>query len=180
MQPVAVPVQAVLLALVLTAAVYDSRFRRIPNWLVLAGWVTGFVLHSVLGGWAGFKLAAGGFGLAFGIYFVLYLLHFQFAGDVKLMGAVGTLLGAQNWFVVFIFTALAGGLLALIVVLSAGRLRRTLWNVGYIIRELLSFRAPYMHRDEVDVRSEKSLKLPHAVSIAAGTIAFLVYLRWTV
>ena len=38
----------VLLALVIAAAVYDSRYRRIPNWLTLAGVLTGLGLNTFL------------------------------------------------------------------------------------------------------------------------------------
>ncbi len=173
MTPVPLSVQVLLAALVVTAAAYDIRFRRIPNWLVVLGLACGFGANAAAGGWGGLKLAAGGFALAFGGYLVLHLLHAMGAGDVKLMGAVGSLVGAGNWISVFIFTAIVGGVLALILVIFRGRLRRTLWNVFYILGELMRFRAPYMRREDLDVKSQKAVTLPHGVSIAAGSLAFL-------
>jgi len=177
MPPIPIPVQVALLVMVTTAAVYDFRFRRIPNWLVLAGLVAGFGLNSGLGRTAGLRLAAGGFGLAFGVYLLLYLIRAMGAGDVKLMGAVGSFVGAANWFPIFLLTAVLGGMSALILVLAAGRLRRTLWNVGYIVGELARFRAPYMTREELDVKSAKAVTLPHGVVIALGTGVFLLLAR---
>ncbi|HWQ54810.1 MAG TPA: A24 family peptidase [Bryobacteraceae bacterium] len=178
MSPVATIVQAALLALVLTAAVYDFRFRRIPNWLAVTGFCAGLALNTVLGGWGGLGLSLAGFGAAFGIYFLLYMIHAMGAGDVKLMGAVGSLVGASNWMVLFASTAIVGGLAAIVLVIVKGRLRQTFWNIGFILSELLHFRAPYMTKDELDVKSEKAVTLPHGVSIAMGTVV-LLYLLWT-
>ena len=178
MTPVPLPVQVLLAALVVTAAAYDYRFRRIPNWLALLGLFSGFGANAATGGWGGLKLAAGGFALAFGAYLVLHILRAMGAGDVKLMGAVGSLVGAGNWITVFIFTAILGGLAAVILVTIRGRLRRTLWNVLFILGEFMRFRAPYMRREDLDVKSEKAVTLPHGVSIAGGSLAFLLAQRF--
>lgn len=178
MTEVPLPVQALVVALVVIAAAYDIRFRRIPNWLALLGLVAGLGANTAIGGGDGLKQAAGGFALAFGVYLVLHLVRAMGAGDVKLMGAVGSLVGVGNWIPVFIFTALLGGLAALVLVTLRGRLRRTLWNVFYILGEFMRFRAPYMRREELDVKSEKAVTLPHGVAIAAGTLAFLAAQRF--
>lgn len=172
-----VPIQAVLAALVLAAAAYDVRFRRIPNWLALAGLLAGFILNGMLAGLAGVKFAAAGFGLAFAAYFCLYLIRAMGAGDVKLMGAVGSLVGTENWFMVFVLTAILGGAAALALVIVKGRLRKTLWNVGYLMGELMRFRAPYLRREELDVKSGSAVTLPHGVAIAGGTLMYLLMLR---
>jgi prepilin peptidase CpaA len=166
--------QVVLVALVATAAVYDWRYRRIPNWLALTGWITGFAMHGLLGGWAGVKVAAGGFALGFGVYLLLYLIHAMGAGDVKLMGAVGALAGADNWFLIFVLTAVLGGVAAVVMMATKRRFRKTLWNVGYILSELIHFRAPYLTREELDVKNDKAFTLPHGIAIAAGTAVALI------
>jgi prepilin peptidase CpaA len=173
----AVPIQGALAALVLAAAAYDVRFRRIPNWLALAGVLAGFTLNGVLAGLAGVKLAAAGFGVAFAGYFLLYLIRAMGAGDVKLMGAVGSLVGSGNWFMIFVLTAILGGVAALALVIVKGRLRKTLWNVAYLIGELARFRAPYLRREELDVKSGSAVTLPHGVAIAGGTLIYLLMLR---
>ena len=123
-------IQAALVALVVTAAVYDFRFRRIPNWLVLTGFCAGLALNTALGGWAGLRLAAVGFAGAFGLYFFLYMLRAMGAGDVKLMGAVGSLVGWDLWLRVFLAAALTGGVVALVMIIITGRVRRTFWKIG--------------------------------------------------
>src|SRR5262245_65341671 len=91
-------VEAVLLALVLGAAVYDARYRRIPNWLTASGVLIVFAMNAFIGrpydgvgqGLPGFLFALKGFGLGFGLYLFLYVLRAMGAGDVKLMAAVGS------------------------------------------------------------------------------------------
>src|SRR5229473_3918321 len=138
-----VAVQLLLLVVVAIAGFYDLRFRRIPNWLVLIGLIVGIGLNSFLFEWAGLQRALLGMGLALLIYFPLYALRAMGAGDAKLMAAVGSIVGWQNWIVLFVVTALLGGLTAVVVLLFAGRIRKTFWNVGWIMNEVLHFRAPY-------------------------------------
>jgi prepilin peptidase CpaA len=171
------PVAIVLVLLVLTAAFFDIRTRRIPNWLTLSGILLGLALNAVLTvpyPLEGLKHSGIGLLFAFAIYFVLYLLHAMGAGDVKLMAAVGAILAnPASWFILFIVTSLIGGLFALTLVLAKGRVRKTFWNVAYLLNELGHARAPFMSREELDVKSSKALRLPHGFTIAVGCVIFV-------
>jgi prepilin peptidase CpaA len=168
--------RAVLVLIVVTAAIFDLRYRKIPNWLVLTGLVLGFGLNTFLfdSPASGLAFSAKGFGLALLIYFPLYLLHAMGAGDAKLMAAVGSIVGWGDWLAIFVATAVIGGLLGLIVLLFAGRIRKTFWNIGWILNEMLHFRAPYQSSGELDVRSAQGMRMPHGVAIALGSITFLI------
>jgi len=166
--------EAFLLALVLGAAVYDVRYRRIPNWLTIGGVLIGLALNTFLyQGWPGLRFALKGLAIGFGVYFVLYALRAMGAGDVKLMAAVGSLVGWEDWFGVFLITALIGGVMALILIVWRRRVTKTLWNVSFILNELKSGRPAYVGKEELDVRSPKALGLPHGAVIAVGTIFYL-------
>lgn len=167
-------VEVVLLIVVLAAAVYDVRYRRIPNWISVGGALLGVSLNAFLyGGAPGLAFAFKGLALGFGFYFVLYALHAMGAGDVKLMGAAGALVGWQDWFGIFLITAVLGGIMALIVTLARRRLKRTFWNLGFLLDEMRHGRAAYVKREELDVKSPKSFGLPHGAVIAVGTIFYL-------
>lgn len=163
-----------LLAVSLTAAVYDFRFRRIPNWLNLAGVLAGITVNTWISGLSGLKSSAAGLGLAFAVYIVLYLLRAMGAGDVKLMAALGAIAGPDAWIRIFLLACILGGVIAIILLLTKGRVATTLWNVGFILKELSQFRAPYMKREELDVHNPKAVTLPHGVSIALGVLVFVV------
>src|SRR5579859_5591576 len=109
-------IELILLPLVIGAAVYDMRYRRIPNWLNVLGALLGLALNAwlIVDGrpWPGLFFALKGLGMGFGIYFVLYAIRAMGAGDVKLMGAIGALVGWQNWFGIFLITAVVGGISA--------------------------------------------------------------------
>ena len=163
-----------LVALVLLAAAYDFRFRRIPNWLNLSGVVVGLGLNTFLFARHGFVAALLGASLAFALYFPLYLLRAMGAGDVKLMAAIGAVVGPQNWFLIFICTAIAGGVLALAVALNKGKLKGTLRNVAVLGNELTHFRPPARDHQTLDVRNRRAMRLPHGVAIAAGSLLFVL------
>ena len=166
--------EALLLALVLGAAAYDIRYRRIPNWLTVSGVLAGIALNTFLfQGLPGLVFALKGLFLAFGVYVVLYALHAMGAGDVKLMAAVGSIVGWENWFGIFLVTAVIGGVMSLILVASRGRVKKTLFNVSFILSEMKSGRPAYLKNEELDVKSEKAMRLPHGATIAVGTLFFL-------
>ena len=167
-------VEVILLTLVLAAAVYDVRYRRIPNWITAGGVLVGLLLNTFLNPvWPGLRFSLIGFAVAFGIYIVLYAVRAMGAGDAKLMAAVGAMIGWQNWFGVFLLTALLGGVMGLILIVAKKRVGKTFWNIGFIMSEMTSGRAAYLKREELDVRSPKSVGLPHGAVIAVATLFFL-------
>ncbi len=165
--------QIALAFLVLAAGFTDVRSRRIPNWLTLSGLVLGFGLRILFSGTAGAAQSGKGFGLALLIYLPLYLLRGMGAGDVKLMAAVGSLAGPENWLYIFLATAITGGFLSLVVIARKRRLRQTLINVSVLSTELIHLRAPAAALPALDVKSSTAMRLPHAVSIATGSLLFL-------
>jgi prepilin peptidase CpaA len=98
------------------------------------------------------------------------------AGDVKLMAAVGAIVANPwNWFGIFVVTALIGGVFALVLLLAKRRMQKTFWNVAFLLNELGHARAPYMSSEELDVKSAKSVKLPHGFTIAVGCMIFIAF-----
>jgi prepilin peptidase CpaA len=170
--------KAPLLAMVLVAGIYDIRYRRIPNWAVLAGLLLGFAGNAILSRWAGLGTAGLGLGLALLIYFPLYMLHGMGAGDVKLMAAVGAIAGPANWMGVLVLTGILGGVFALVLMVSQGALRATFRNIGLILWELAHLRVPYRRHQAIDVRNAAALRLPHGAVIALAVIAFTSLPAW--
>lgn len=167
-------VQLALLLLLLIAAIYDIKYRRIPNWLTLSGVVLALVVNSVIGPpLAGLVFTLEGFALAFGMYMLLYVLRAMGAGDVKLMAAVGAMAGWQRWLGIFFVTAIIGGIMAALLVTARKRLKSTFWNMSFILTELKSGRPAYLKKEELDVRNPKAMGLPHGAVIAIGYVFYL-------
>jgi len=166
--------QVMLTILVIVAAGFDIHYRRIPNWLVCTGMVWALGMNVFLFGWIGLKLSLIGVGVAFLVYFPLFILRGMGAGDVKLMMAIGALVGPANWLGILIATSLIGGAAAVLLLLWRKRLSDTLYNVLFIVGQLVRFRAPFLANQDLDIQSPKAITMPHGVTIAAGAIAFLI------
>ena len=167
-------VAALLSAIVLIAAVFDIRTRRIPNWLTGLGIAIGFGVNMYeRGAFGGMVFSLSGLAVAATVYLLLYVLRALGGGDAKLMMAVGAFAGWQNWIGIFIVAALAGGIAAIILAAAKGRLRQTLWNTGFILSEAKQGRPAHHKRKELDVRSGQGMSLPHGAVIAVSTLLYL-------
>jgi len=115
------------------ATVIDLRSRRIPNNLTAAMAVLGIGLAAT--GSSGISVPAAFGGLILGLLLMMpgYRLGATGAGDVKLMGAVGTIVGPSLIVWAFLFTAIAGGALALVVAIRRKRLGTTLLGTGRLV-----------------------------------------------
>jgi prepilin peptidase CpaA len=105
------------------AAVWDHRYRRIPNALTVPVFLAGWVYQAVFHGWSGLGHGALGFALGFGMLFILWLIGGGGGGDVKLMGALSVWLGFHLTLLVVILSTLlviAGPLVAVLVGLARG------------------------------------------------------------
>ncbi len=166
--------KALLLVVVVVAAIYDLRFRRIPNWLNLTGVVLGIAINTILFAGHGLTAAVLGIGCSMAVYVPLYLIRGMGAGDVKLMAAVGAIAGPWNWFGIFVATALLGGVVSLLFVALKRRLHETCWNVALIVHELYHLRLPSKSNARLDVRNPQALGMPHGTLIAIGAAVFLL------
>jgi len=165
-----------LLALLVGAAIYDVRYRRIPNWLTVTGVLVGMLINFLIGPpEGGLIFALKGLAAGFFVYIVFYAIRAMGAGDVKLMAAVGALAGAERWFGIFFATALVGGAMAVTAILARRRTKKTLWNVAFILSELGQGRPAYAGNEELDVRSPRSFGLPHGAVIAISTVFYLAF-----
>lgn len=164
----------VLIGFVGAAALMDLRWRRIPNWLVLAGFVAALVIRAVDGpvqvGWG---LAGAGLGMA--LLFPFYMIGGMGGGDVKLLGAVGAFLGPSRLLVALLVMALAGGLMAGVAVTARQAWRRTLANLHTFKLTFgpQTFTGWKQAESEacLTLRSEGAVTVPYGVAIAIGAVA---------
>jgi prepilin peptidase CpaA len=108
------------------AAIVDLRTRRVPNALTMTMAAAGIGLAAMRAGPMGLAAAIAGCVLGAALMLPGHVLGGTGAGDVKLLGASGALLGPALTFHAFLATAISGGVLAVMVAIHRGRLRRTL------------------------------------------------------
>lgn len=102
--------------LVCGAATYwDLRERRIPNAVTLPALGLALCLHGATQAGQGLLLSALGAVVAGGLLLPGYLLRATGAGDVKLLMAVGALLGFSNGVIAALLSLIIGGLLSVVM-----------------------------------------------------------------
>ncbi len=116
------------------ATVTDVTAARIPNTLTILGAVAGVLAHALLSGGTGPWLSLAGLGAGLLVFFPIFALGGLGGGDVKLMAALGAWLGWPAVLSLALFTALSGGVLAVVVALSHGYLRQALGNLRALAR----------------------------------------------
>ena len=104
----------VLLTVVLvTAMCTDLRSSRIPNWLTFPAMGFALLTHTWLDGFPGAILSLAGLGTGLGLFLILYVSGSIGAGDVKLMAAVGAIMGPYGALLSGLLAIMVGGLYAL-------------------------------------------------------------------
>lgn len=164
------------LTLTLSAALLDWRSRRIPNWLTVSGLLLGIAVHSVLSGWHGTLLALEGASLALVILLPLVLLRGLGAGDWKLMGAVGAMLGPILFLFVLFASVLASGLMAIAQMMHAGRVGETFRNLWVLMKGFFSF--GLRAHPQISLDNPKLMKLPFGIAVAAATLICFCAAQW--
>jgi prepilin peptidase CpaA len=124
---------AVLVLGVGAGAFIDLRTRRVPNALTMS--LAAIGIACAAGGVSGLTVFASVLGFALGLGLMLpgYIFGATGAGDVKLLAAAGALLGPAHIALAFLYTALAGGVLALVVAGRRRRLAHTLENTTRLV-----------------------------------------------
>jgi prepilin peptidase CpaA len=146
------------------STVIDLRTRRVPNRLTFTIALGGLLLAAF--GLSGVTLAAACLGALLGLTLMMpsHVIGATGAGDVKLFAAAGTLLGPMGIATAFVYTVIAGGVLAFAVALWRRRLAVTLARTATLVRTAGA------NADDIE-RSSTDNRFAYAPAIAIGTIA---------
>jgi prepilin peptidase CpaA len=114
--------------------------------------------------------------LALVILLPFVLLRALGAGDWKLMGGVGSLLGP--WMLLFVLFAsiLVAGLMAMLLVFQTRRVRETLSNMGALIKGFFVF--GLRANPKISLDNPTLLKLPFGMAAAIGTLICFIAAHW--
>ncbi len=174
MNTVIFPTGPCVLTLVVIAMAFDLHARRIPNWLVAIALIAALPIQIVAKGlqigplWWIAGALTGGLLLIPG-----YLIRMLGAGDVKLMAAVGALLGPRTALEAVLVTMAIGGVLALVALLRKRRLRR---GVAGAMSMLITMSADSAtaHTEHEHDTARGIESLPYGVAIALGSVVTLM------
>jgi prepilin peptidase CpaA len=176
-----------LLVLAATCAYTDLRWKKIYNWATYSAFLWALLLNTSVSllapdapaesfwarlGAVGLGNSLLGAGLCFAIMLLIYRLSGGGAGDVKLAGAIGGLLGPQDGLTVLVYTYIAAGVVILAWVI---------WTLGpvFLLKALLRRVGALLWPSRIAPPAPSQQKLlNHAVPLAAffaiGVVAVLL------
>jgi prepilin peptidase CpaA len=147
-----------------SSAIVDIYTRRVPNPLTLGVAALGLVLGASHLTGVGLMGAFGGFAVGLALMLPGHIVGATGAGDVKLFAAIGTLLGPRATVVAFAYTAIAGGILAIVVACQRKRLSATVGRTAALVRSAGANVA------EIEQSSQDN-RFAYAPAIAVGAFA---------
>ncbi|WDP90901.1 MAG: prepilin peptidase [Desulfobacter sp.] len=162
---ISLPSAAMVLAC--SAAYTDLAWGRIPNWLTIPFLFIGLWFSTAqLGLVPGLLFSLKGMGTGLACLMVPFILGGAGGGDVKLLGAMGALLGCCGVFWTFLYAALAGGIYSM-AVLMAKKNYGVVLNLADDIRQLARGRNPGPYQENTGRRT-----IPYSLPVLAGYLAY--------
>jgi prepilin peptidase CpaA len=159
----------VALLVALWAGWLDWRFRRIPNWLTVSGFVMGLVSNGLLSGWTGILAGLEGAGIAIAVLIVPVILRGIGAGDLKLMIALGACLGPWKFLNLLLASIFIAGFMAIVEIVRKRRVKQTFGNLLVLIRAFATF-GMGAKESIVTLDDPGTLRLPFGVAIALAMV----------
>jgi prepilin peptidase CpaA len=168
------PIWVVTLTLVV-AAVIDGLKLKVPNWItfpmIISGWIYSATLSSYAG-WEGLMYSLAGTVVGLALLMPAYAIGGMGAGDVKLLAGVGAWVWGTNTLYAFAVSAIIGGIIAVLMVLSRRKWYKHKAQFWMIANEILTVKDPEKLAAIAAERKPSMMLLPYGIPIAIGTIAY--------
>ena len=146
----------------------DLLYRKVYNHLTLPAMALGVILSYWYFGGEGLKDSGLGLAVGFLPMFLFFLAGGMGGGDVKLMAAIGAIMGYPFILSALIYSALTGGVIALAAVIWKGQWRSLGSEIGQAWDRLLH---PLARRDpEIELDRRPRLTIPYGFAIFLGSL----------
>lgn len=161
-----------LIILMMVICIYtDIKGRRIYNKALIPFLAAGFAANLLAGGWPGLLESSKGLLVGLGLLLIPFAMGGIGGGDVKLLAVIGAIKGPSFALSTFLAGAMAGGVMALALLIWHRRLLATLSGClatasNLLIRYGVTFRKVAARDEEA-----KPLHLPYSLAIGTG-VAF--------
>ena len=154
-----------LLSLIVLASYTDLKWGKIFNWYTIPGIFLGFAANFFEGHlifqkfWNPLILQSLlGFFVGFGVFFLLYLTGGFGAGDMKLAGAIGAIMGLSFCLEALVYTSLVGAAMGISALIWHGKLWQGIQR---------SVKLLFGRREE---HKEAPITIPYGLAISLGTL----------
>ena len=162
---------AATLAFLAVAVEVDIRQRRIPNVVTASGMLVGLLLNALYFGTPGLLASTEGLLLATALLLPPFALGGIGGGDVKMMAAVGALLGPACALGALLLGLCLGGAVMAVHLARHGRLREKLATIRAMLAAALLTGSPWPLR--VSAGDPNMVALPYSIPLSLGTLAAL-------
>jgi prepilin peptidase CpaA len=159
-----------MVIITMAAAVVDVHKHKIPNIITFPAILTAILYYSAVYGWDGLMFSAGGMSVGITLLLLPYMMGGMGAGDAKLMGAVGAVLGIERTLTAFLFISAVGCVYALLIIVFQRRRMKGYFKQMWLTAQGILLTRKYM---PVESNAEKRPKVYYGVAIAAGTLTYL-------
>jgi prepilin peptidase CpaA len=167
--------EKIVLLIVLFICLYtDIKSRRILNIITIPTVLGGIIFNLSTTGWGGLLFSGKGFLVGLGLLIIPYLLGGMGAGDVKLMAAIGALMGTSFVFYSFIYTALIGGVISILLIIKSRGFLNTIKSFFFNLSNVVLFRSN-LGSLIIPSKNSNSISFPYGVAIVLGTFCTLVW-----
>ena len=155
------------------ASLWDWSYRKVPNSLILSMLFIGLIWNMIQGGWGGLIQSIAGFAVGIACLYLPFALGGMGGGDVKLLAAIGAVVGPVLVFQIFLASAVLGGVVSLIVIFSHETGRETLKGLKQRIL-YLAYHQKWVSESELEFESAR-LHIPYALVLSVGS-AWVLFL----
>jgi prepilin peptidase CpaA len=169
------PVFAIVVLFVGLSIWWDVRSRRIPNGLSVAGMMAGVLVNTTYHGIPGLLTSLGGLVAMIAALLLPFALGGIGGGDVKMMGAVGAMLGTRLALAGLLVGLVLGGLIMVAHLARVGRLGEKLAATGRMAWLAVFTRSAAPLR--LSSAEPGAIALPYSVPLGLGTLAVLLLCR---
>ena len=169
-------IATVAVVFIVACCVADARTRRIPNVLSASAMLAGLGLNAAYYGVSGLGVSLGGLLAAGAVLLPAFAVGGIGAGDVKMMGAIGALIGPEAALAGLGLGMIFGGIIVVGHLARHGRLREKLGSTWAMVasaslaRSVEPLRAP--------ANDPNAVALPYSVPLGLGTVAVLAFIAW--
>ncbi len=164
---------AMVFVIAFAAAITDYRSFKIPNRLTFSAILAGLAWHVFSPYGHGLATAMGGIGIGFLSLMPFFLVGGMGGGDVKLMMAIGAVLGAPLTFIIFLASSIVTGFYAIYLMFARSSFVNTIDRLKLICYRWVvigqHLASDDQHRSEAGSKTGGPVLIPFGVMVAIGT-----------
>ena len=168
------PLLVFLCLALIIASIFDLKYQKIPNLITFTVAIAAIIFHFIFFGLQGLMFSGAGLLLGMAVFLPFYAFGGMGAGDVKLMGSVGAVVGAKGVFISAVLTGIFGGVYALLLLLVYHRYGRAMLSRAWAVLKTFLLTRQYVPVSTPNPVQEMP-RLSYGLAIALGTGTYLLY-----